>query len=54
MKLVIFQTPNPNEKFSGYIPMEKLEIKYSASSGPGGQNVNKVGNQKHLKSILIL
>ncbi|CAH2236496.1 peptidyl-tRNA hydrolase ICT1, mitochondrial [Pararge aegeria] len=42
-------TPNPNEKFSGYIPMEKLEIKYSASSGPGGQNVNKVHTKVDLR-----
>lgn len=30
------------EKFTGYIPIDKLDITYSASSGPGGQNVNKV------------
>ncbi|XP_059056921.1 large ribosomal subunit protein mL62 [Achroia grisella] len=35
-------TPDPKEKFSGFIPIEKLDITYSASSGPGGQNVNKV------------
>lgn len=39
----------PNEKFSGYIPIEKLEIKYSASSGPGGQNVNKVHTKVDLR-----
>lgn len=30
------------DKFNGYIPVDKLDITYSASSGPGGQNVNKV------------
>ncbi|CAH0719685.1 unnamed protein product, partial [Brenthis ino] len=42
-------TPDPNEKFSGYIPIEKLDIKYSASSGPGGQNVNKVHTKVDLR-----
>ncbi|XP_075973050.1 large ribosomal subunit protein mL62 [Anticarsia gemmatalis] len=35
-------TADPNSKFNGVIPINKLEITYSASSGPGGQNVNKV------------
>lgn len=30
------------DKFNGYIPVDKLDVTYSASSGPGGQNVNKV------------
>ncbi|XP_045497805.1 peptidyl-tRNA hydrolase ICT1, mitochondrial [Colias croceus] len=42
-------TPNENEKFSGYIPIEKLDITYSASSGPGGQNVNKVHTKVDLR-----
>ncbi|XP_046959933.1 peptidyl-tRNA hydrolase ICT1, mitochondrial [Vanessa cardui] len=42
-------TPNPDEKFSGYIPIDKLDIKYSASSGPGGQNVNKVHTKVDLR-----
>ncbi|XP_042906771.1 large ribosomal subunit protein mL62 isoform X2 [Parasteatoda tepidariorum] len=29
------------DKFSGFVPIEKLQITYSKSSGPGGQNVNK-------------
>lgn len=37
-----FQRTELNEKFNGFIPIEKLDITYSASSGPGGQNVNKV------------
>ncbi|XP_026486653.1 large ribosomal subunit protein mL62 [Vanessa tameamea] len=42
-------SPNPDEKFSGYIPIDKLDIKYSASSGPGGQNVNKVHTKVDLR-----
>ncbi|KAJ8915971.1 hypothetical protein NQ315_016648 [Exocentrus adspersus] len=43
-------TPNEcvsrrHEKFSGYIPINELEITYSKSSGPGGQNVNKVNTK---------
>ncbi|XP_061713198.1 large ribosomal subunit protein mL62 [Cydia pomonella] len=40
---------DPKEKFSGFIPMEKLDITYSASSGPGGQNVNKVHTKVDLR-----
>ncbi|KAG6458336.1 peptidyl-tRNA hydrolase ICT1, mitochondrial [Manduca sexta] len=40
---------DPNEKFSGYIPLDKLDISYSASSGPGGQNVNKVHTKVDLR-----
>ncbi|XP_026748517.1 peptidyl-tRNA hydrolase ICT1, mitochondrial [Galleria mellonella] len=42
-------TPDPKEKFSGFIPIEKLDITYSASSGPGGQNVNKVHTKVDLR-----
>ncbi|XP_066250611.1 large ribosomal subunit protein mL62 [Euwallacea similis] len=31
--------------FDGYIPMDQIEISYSCSSGPGGQNVNKVNTK---------
>ncbi|KAG5898436.1 hypothetical protein JTB14_036519 [Gonioctena quinquepunctata] len=50
-------TPQPpkNETFGGYLPLEELEITYSRSSGPGGQNVNKVNTKVdvrfHLKSV---
>ncbi|XP_060560267.1 large ribosomal subunit protein mL62-like [Ruditapes philippinarum] len=33
------------EKFSGVIPLDKIQIQYSRSSGPGGQNVNKVNSK---------
>ncbi|XP_049852012.1 peptidyl-tRNA hydrolase ICT1, mitochondrial [Schistocerca gregaria] len=35
--------------FSGYIPIEKLDITYSRSSGPGGQNVNMVNTKVDLR-----
>ncbi|XP_064090660.1 large ribosomal subunit protein mL62-like [Macrobrachium nipponense] len=35
--------------FSGYIPIEKVQISYSRSSGPGGQNVNKVNTKVDLR-----
>ncbi|GJQ82277.1 hypothetical protein Trydic_g19475 [Trypoxylus dichotomus] len=38
-----------HEKFSGYIPIEKLQITYSRSTGPGGQNVNKVNTKVDLR-----
>ncbi|KAL9928085.1 large ribosomal subunit protein mL62 [Glossina fuscipes fuscipes] len=51
-RLKIF-TPNPpastGDKFSGYIPLEKLEITYSRSSGPGGQHVNTVNTKVDLR-----
>uniref|UniRef100_A0A336MUC9 Large ribosomal subunit protein mL62 n=1 Tax=Culicoides sonorensis TaxID=179676 RepID=A0A336MUC9_CULSO len=45
-------TPNPppkGEKFNGYIPMNELEITYSRSSGPGGQNVNTINTKVDLR-----
>ncbi|KAJ8727825.1 hypothetical protein PYW08_016210 [Mythimna loreyi] len=44
-----FQPADPTEKFSGFIPIDKLDITYSASSGPGGQNVNKVHTKVDLR-----
>lgn len=38
-----------DSKFNGYIPMNKIEVKYSRSSGPGGQNVNKVDTKVDLR-----
>ncbi|XP_072764818.1 large ribosomal subunit protein mL62 [Anoplolepis gracilipes] len=41
--------PDPNAKFSGYIPLDKIKITYSASGGPGGQNVNCVNTKVDLR-----
>ncbi|XP_012217354.1 large ribosomal subunit protein mL62 [Linepithema humile] len=41
--------PDPKAKFSGYIPLDKIQITYSASSGPGGQNVNSVNTKVDLR-----
>lgn len=35
--------------FQGHIPEEKLEISFSRSSGPGGQNVNKVNSKVEIR-----
>lgn len=43
------QVPDPNSKFSGFIPLDKVQITYSASSGPGGQNVNCVNTKVDLR-----
>lgn len=44
METLIFSFPAQisSDKFNGVIPLDKLDITYSGSSGPGGQNVNKV------------
>ncbi|XP_064600418.1 large ribosomal subunit protein mL62-like [Liolophura sinensis] len=39
---------NP-EEFSGYIPVDKIAISYTKSSGPGGQNVNKVNSKVEVR-----
>ncbi|XP_073975285.1 large ribosomal subunit protein mL62 [Rhodnius prolixus] len=41
--------PENSTGFSGYIPIEKLEITYCKSSGPGGQNVNKVDTKVDIR-----
>ncbi|XP_011162927.1 peptidyl-tRNA hydrolase ICT1, mitochondrial [Solenopsis invicta] len=41
--------PDPKAKFSGYIPIDKIQITYSGSSGPGGQNVNCVNTKVDLR-----
>lgn len=47
--IVTFQVPDPKAKFSGYIPLDKIQVTYSASSGPGGQNVNCVNTKVDLR-----
>ncbi|XP_064537326.1 large ribosomal subunit protein mL62 [Drosophila montana] len=48
-RLQLFTPPPPPpsgaDKFNGYIPLDKLEITYSRSSGPGGQHVNTVNTK---------
>lgn len=45
-----FQVPeDPSVKFSGYIPVKEIDIMYSTSSGPGGQNVNRVNTKVDLR-----
>ncbi|XP_020807204.1 peptidyl-tRNA hydrolase ICT1, mitochondrial [Drosophila serrata] len=41
--------PGSNNKFNGFIPMDKVEITYSRSSGPGGQHVNTVNTKVDLR-----
>lgn len=38
-----------SSEFSGHIPVDKLEITYSRSSGAGGQNVNKVNTKVEIR-----
>ncbi|XP_070580619.1 large ribosomal subunit protein mL62-like [Ptychodera flava] len=42
-------TQEDSDKFTGHIPIDQLTIKYSRSSGPGGQNVNKVNSKVDLR-----
>ncbi|KAL1498186.1 hypothetical protein ABEB36_009023 [Hypothenemus hampei] len=47
LKLTTPTKPSTSQSpdFSGYIPIDQLNITYSRSSGPGGQNVNKVNTK---------
>lgn len=48
--MILCLQPNNNAtKFSGFIPIDKLNITYSRSSGPGGQNVNTVSTKVDLR-----
>jgi len=40
---------NRDGKFNGFIPIDKLEVNYSRSSGPGGQNVNCVSTKAEIR-----
>ncbi|XP_065355478.1 large ribosomal subunit protein mL62 [Calliphora vicina] len=47
-RLQLYTPPPPaskDDKFSGFIPINKLQITYSRSSGPGGQHVNTVNTK---------
>ncbi|XP_031628202.1 peptidyl-tRNA hydrolase ICT1, mitochondrial isoform X2 [Contarinia nasturtii] len=41
--------PRADNKFNGYIPMNAVTVTYSRSSGPGGQNVNKLDTKVDLR-----
>ena len=41
-KFDLAKLPTKDQTFTGFIPMNEIEFTYSHSSGPGGQNVNKV------------
>nr|CAG4649849.1 EOG090X0JCO [Scapholeberis mucronata]SVE94008.1 EOG090X0JCO [Scapholeberis mucronata] len=44
------QAPESKDgKFSGYIPMDKIQVSYARSSGPGGQNVNCVSTKTEVR-----
>ncbi|XP_045476037.1 peptidyl-tRNA hydrolase ICT1, mitochondrial [Harmonia axyridis] len=45
----VSKAPEIEKEFNGFIPLEELEISYSRSSGPGGQNVNKVNTKTEVR-----
>lgn len=47
--LLLFQQSFDGDKFTGYIPIKKLDITHCTSSGPGGQNVNRVHTKVTVK-----
>ncbi|RXG56776.1 Peptidyl-tRNA hydrolase ICT1, mitochondrial [Armadillidium vulgare] len=42
-------TSKSNGSFTGYIPINELNVTYSRSGGPGGQNVNKVNTKVDIR-----
>lgn len=49
LKLTTPTKTSNKDTWNGYIPIKQLEITYSRSSGPGGQNVNKVNTKVDLR-----
>ncbi|XP_063701155.1 large ribosomal subunit protein mL62 [Culicoides brevitarsis] len=49
LKITTPTPPPKGEKFNGFIPMNELEVTYSRSSGPGGQNINVVNTKCDLR-----
>ncbi|XP_065080423.1 large ribosomal subunit protein mL62 [Ochlerotatus camptorhynchus] len=50
--LRLYTPPPPSssgDKFNGFIPLDKLEVTHSRSSGPGGQNVNTVSTKVDIR-----
>ncbi|XP_075153044.1 large ribosomal subunit protein mL62 [Haematobia irritans] len=51
-RLQLYTPPPPTntgDKFSGFIPINKLDITFSRSSGPGGQHVNTVNTKVDIR-----
>lgn len=44
-----WRVPNEAKQASNDIPLDRLMISYSRSSGPGGQNVNKVNSKAEVR-----
>ncbi|XP_064618631.1 large ribosomal subunit protein mL62-like isoform X2 [Lineus longissimus] len=40
---------DPNDEFSGCIPIDQVDVSYCRSSGPGGQHVNKAETKVQVK-----
>nr|CAG4643636.1 EOG090X0JCO [Ilyocryptus agilis] len=40
---------NKDGKFNGFIPIDKIQVCYSRSSGPGGQNINCVSTKAEIR-----
>jgi len=43
------QPESNDKKFNGFIPIDRLEVHYSRSSGPGGQHVNCVSTKAEIR-----
>ncbi|XP_003705584.1 large ribosomal subunit protein mL62 [Megachile rotundata] len=48
-----FTPENPDSQFNGYIPMNELQIRYSRSSGPGGQHVNCTNSKVNVRFHVV-
>ena len=44
---------NPPRPEDIHIPLDKLDYSFAKSSGPGGQNVNKVNTKAEVRYIII-
>ncbi|XP_058824552.1 large ribosomal subunit protein mL62 [Topomyia yanbarensis] len=54
LRLYTATPPQPlaEDKFNGFIPLDKLDITYSRSGGPGGQNVNTTNTKVDVRFYL--
>ncbi|GAB1610207.1 peptidyl-tRNA hydrolase ICT1, mitochondrial-like [Argonauta hians] len=44
-----YSSIDSNGKFTGFIPLDEIQMKCMKSSGPGGQNVNKVNTKVEVR-----